>query len=182
MLTAKEIVKKSLTAVSIARASTSRTDKSFMCDKNYDELNSTESSMDCDVKNPTSAKKLERLKSIKEKSFEYKKSAESDSISSLIADLHVELIFLYHKLSLRLLEFKDLKAKKEVTFDAEFDNLLSECKKNKISQSLLLMSKALYLNSMNFLSEANKVQDEQKSLIEVNNNNNNKKLNYSFFH
>jgi hypothetical protein len=70
-------------------------------------------------------------------------------------------------------------AKKEFNnnlLDAEFETLLAECKKNKISQSLLLMSKTLFLNNTSFASTSNetannnaaaKLHDEQKTLIEV---------------
>ncbi len=38
---------------------------------------------------------------------------------------------------------------------------MSDCKKNKVSQSLLLLAKALYLSSQNF-------QSEEKVLVQVN--------------
>lgn len=112
----------------------------------------------------TNLKKYERLKALKEKSFNAKSSNQADSVSNLIADIHVELIFLYHKISTRLIEYKETNKNKESTFEKEFDNLLQDCKKNKISQALLLMSKALYLNNTN---SSNKNPDEAKSLVQV---------------
>jgi hypothetical protein len=102
----------------------------------------------------------------------------------MIGDLHVELIFLYNKLSVRLLEYGEtlnpslgnfnskleLTIKKlyfflrsDINFEKNFEQLLKECKKNKISQSLLYLSKALYLNS----SPTGKYSKQQKELIEV---------------
>jgi hypothetical protein len=45
------------------------------------------------------------LKALKESIFQYKKNQQGDSIWNMISDLHVELIFLYNKISVRLLEF-----------------------------------------------------------------------------
>ena len=49
---------------------------------------------------------------MKEKPFEYKKDMQSDAVSNLTADLHVELIFLYHKISMRLIEYREEKFQK----------------------------------------------------------------------
>jgi len=93
------------------------------------------------------------LKNLKEKPFDPKlEKASSDSVTNLIADLHVELIFLFHKISMRLLEYKETQSSskpnsKQTSFEKEFESLLSDCKKNKISQALLLMSKALYITT-----------------------------------
>ena len=57
------------------------------------------------TKAPTSPKKY--LKHLKDKPFEYKKNAQSDSVSNLIADLHVELIYLFHKISIKLINHKE---------------------------------------------------------------------------
>ena len=54
----------------------------------------------------TNSKKIEKLRNLKEKNFD-PNSASQDSISNLIADLHVELIFLFHKISMRLIEYKE---------------------------------------------------------------------------
>ena len=48
-------------------------------------------------------------------------------------------------------------------FEKNFDQLLKECKKNKISHSLLYLSKALYFNG----SSPGKYSKQQKELIEV---------------
>lgn len=47
--------------------------------------------------------------------------------------------------------------------DKELDNMIKECKRNKISESLLLLNKALYLQSVKTVE----VKTEQKSLVEV---------------
>lgn len=57
------------------------------------------------IKSASSAYKLEKFKSIKEKQFKYDKTVETDSVSNLIADLHVELLYVYHKIGVRLLDF-----------------------------------------------------------------------------
>ena len=101
----------------------------------------------------------------------------------MICDLHVELIFLYNKISVRLLEFDDtttfgnylFKKNKHkyikivrlldatASFEKNFEQLLKECKKNKISQSLLYLSKALYFTG----SQSDKYSKQQKELVEV---------------
>ncbi len=65
----------------------------------------TLSPIETSTKSAANFKKLDRLKNLKEKSFKYRKDMESDSVTSLIADLHVELIFLYHKISIRLIDY-----------------------------------------------------------------------------
>lgn len=47
--------------------------------------------------------------------------------------------------------------------DKELDNMIKECKRNKISESLLLLNKALYLQSV----KTAEAKTEQKSLVEV---------------
>lgn len=121
---ARTILKKSLDSIALARALISRADKSFLCDKEYvSELNvwllfwkiilneiylkdQTDASMrNISTKSATSAYKMEKFKSIKEKQYKYDKSVQTDSVSNLIADLHVELLYLYHKIGVRLLDF-----------------------------------------------------------------------------
>jgi len=81
-----------------------------------------------------------------------------------MADLHVELIFLYHKISMRLLEYKESsKPSKQASFEKEFEILLNDCRKNKISQALLLISKALYLTNSNISNS-----EDPKVLVQVN--------------
>ncbi len=55
----------------------------------------------------TNSKKIEKLRNLKEKTFDPTNTSQVDSVSNLIADLHVELIFLYHKISMRLIEYKE---------------------------------------------------------------------------
>lgn len=121
------------------------------------------------VKAPTNSRKIEKLRNLKEKSFSYKKNFEIDSVSKLISDLHVELIFLYHKISVRILQHRDFPVKGEkllVLIDQDFEILLKECKKNKIAQSLLFLSKALSLSHFH-LTDHNKLKTEQRNLIQV---------------
>lgn len=191
LVKAKLILKKALNSITSARASVSRTDKTFLCDKDYVILsfklrinlkffkyfvNQNQDfvniGLQTSTKTPTNLRKIEKLKSLKEKTFKYKSDIPTDSVSNLIADLHVELIFLYHKISVRLLEYREIPSKaensnsKENTFEKEFDLLLKECKKNKISQSLLVLSKALNLCNFNSIDQT-KLKIEQKSLVEV---------------
>jgi hypothetical protein len=124
------------------------------------------------TKSSTNPKKYERLKGLKERRFRYKKDMESDSVTSLIADLHVELIFLYYKISLRLLDYienvKHGAHNKENAVEKEFENLLDECKNSKICQALLYMGKVLYLNgSPNSKDQNEKAKQEQLALAEV---------------
>lgn len=71
---------------------------------------------------------------------------------------------------MRLLEFKEGSKQsskiRDYNYEKEFEALLADCKKNKISQSLLLLSKALYLSNLN-LNELTKVKSDQKALVEV---------------
>lgn len=102
LIKGKSILRKALNYISHARASTSKTDKTYLCDKNYDD-NKTLDSTDHPTQTSTNPKKFMKLKNLKEKAFEYNKEVHSDSVSSLIADLHVEIIYLFHKISLRIL-------------------------------------------------------------------------------
>lgn len=152
LLKAKKILKKSLQSLANARASISKSDKSHLCDINYD-LDSVDGPI-----------KLDELKSIKESVFVYKKNDQGNSVWNMISDLHVELIFLYDKISVRLLEFGDLSQNNldlNTNFEKNFQTLLKDAKRNKISQSLLYLSKALYLQS-----SFSKNESEMKELIE----------------
>ena len=121
--------------------------------------------MDVSTKTSTDPKKLRKLKILKDKLFDPKIESSSDSVTNLMADLHVELIFLYHKISMRLLEYKESsKPSKQASFEKEFEILLNDCRKNKISQSLLLISKALYLTNSNISNS-----EDPKFLVHVNN-------------
>lgn len=55
--------------------------------------------------------------------------------------------------------------------DKEFDGMVKECKRNKISESLLLLNKALYLQntiaSTANASKTSELKNEQKSIVEV---------------
>ncbi len=51
--------------------------------------------------------RLEALKALKESNFVYKKDEQSDSVWNIISDLHVELIFLYNKISVKLLGYEE---------------------------------------------------------------------------
>ncbi|CAF0930684.1 unnamed protein product [Brachionus calyciflorus] len=170
LLRAKQVLKKALVAVSLARATVSRPDKTFLCDKDYN-LDFVELGLKTSVKASTNTKKIEKLKNLKEKMFQYKKNFEIDSVSKLMADLHVELIFLYHKISVRLIQNKEshntrgMSIEKQIaSIDQEFDQLLKECKKNKISQSLLFLAKALSLSHFH-TTDQTKLKLEQKNLI-----------------
>jgi hypothetical protein len=66
-------------------------------------------SYDVSTKTSTNQKKIDRLKSLKEKPLKIQTNIQTDSVTNLIADLHVELIFLYHKISVRLIDPKDNK-------------------------------------------------------------------------
>ncbi len=126
---------------------------------------------DVSTKSSTNTKKYDKLKGLKERRFRYKKDMESDSVTSLIADLHVELIFLNYKISLRLLDYidsvKHVAHSKENAVDKEFENLLGECKNSKIWQALLFMGKVLYLNSSASGKDSEKVKQEQRALADV---------------
>ena len=90
-----------------------------------DHVDATNSSFG--VKTSTSLKKLEFLQAIKEKRFEYKKNVETDSVSNLIADLHVELLFIFHKVCIRLLDLRRTRAEKSkwhcLTWNVESEDL-----------------------------------------------------------
>jgi hypothetical protein len=173
---ARIILNKSLSSIAAARALTSRTDKTFLCDKDYSQEAPTSDTADVSTKSATSPKKYEKLKGLKERRFRYKKDMESDSVTSLIADLHVELIFLYYKVSLRMLDFTEapVGALKQNPVEKEFEALLGECRNSKICQALLLMGKVLYLNAaaVGGGKDSDKVKQEQKALTDVR---------YSFF-
>lgn len=114
-----------------------------------------------------SSYKLEKFKSLKERQFKYDKNVQTDSVSNFIADLHVELIYLYHKIGLRLLDFlppdkRPIPKGYVKNVDRECENMVNECKRNKIAESLLLLNKALHLHN----SKSNN-QGDQKSLVEV---------------
>lgn len=102
LLKAKIILKKALFSISQARASISKSDKTCLCDKDYGD-NTTHNLDELPTKTSTCEAKYKKLKSLKEKIFAHKKESQSDSVSNLIADLHVELIYLFHKISMRLL-------------------------------------------------------------------------------
>jgi hypothetical protein len=50
--------------------------------------------------------KLEKFKSFREKPFDYEniETKGAHSFLSIVADIHVELVFVYHRVSLKLLE------------------------------------------------------------------------------
>ena len=129
LLKSKNILNKALDSIAHARANISRSDKTFMCDKDYvwadffsfyeiyqthlivylKTQENSNLSYDVSTKTSTNQKKIDRLKSLKEKPLKIQTNIQTDSVSNLIADLHVELIFLYHKISVRLLDPKDNK-------------------------------------------------------------------------
>ncbi|RNA15266.1 cilia- and flagella-associated 54, partial [Brachionus plicatilis] len=167
LIKAKYVLKKALMAISLARATVSKTDKSCLCDKDYT-LDFVELGLKTNVKASTNTRKIEKLKNLKEKTFSFQKNIEVDSVTKLIGDLHVELIFLYHKISVRLLQHRDFPIKGEkllALIDQDFEVLFKECKKNKISQSLLFLSKALSLTHFH-LTDQNKLKTEQRNLIQ----------------
>lgn len=121
------------------------------------------------IKLSTDNRKIEKLKNLKEKSLIYKDNFETHSVTKLISDLHIELIFLYHKISVRLLQHRDnpVKGEKLISLiDEDFQILLKECRQNQISQSLLFLSKALSLTHFH-LTDQNKLKKEQNNLIQV---------------
>jgi hypothetical protein len=63
---------------------------------------------DTDSESVDGLTRLEQLKSLKESSFVFRKNEQSESVWNMIADLHVELIFLYNKISVRMLEYQDM--------------------------------------------------------------------------
>jgi hypothetical protein len=66
------------------------------------------------------------------------------------------------------LSIKKHKKSQDKATEKEFENLLNDCKKNKISQALLLMNHALYLNGKSSSSnDPEKIEQEQKTLVEV---------------
>jgi hypothetical protein len=113
---------------------------------------------------------LEKLKQLKERSFKLTDEIQTASVSNLIADLHVELIYLFHKISIRLLDIRDsrqLTSDKDVSanFEKDYQALMADCKKNKISQALLMLAKASFLSSRVFLDPP-RIQADQKTLVE----------------
>lgn len=168
LLKAKIILNKSMESIAAARASTSRHDKTFLCDKDYSETNLDFSQEDfMSTRTATSTQKYEKLKAIKERPFKYKKDMESDSVNNLIGDLHVELFFLYYKISLRLLDYLDhvKQSNKQNAVEKEFEKLLSECRNSRVCQALLFMAKVLYLANSDS-KYVDKTKQEQKSLAE----------------
>ena len=124
---------------------------------------------DLESENNEGLNKLEDLRALKESDFVYKKDDQGNSVWNMIADLHVELIFLYNKISVRLLEYGDIASNNydiSTNFEKNFENLLKDCKKNKINRSLLYLAKALYLNSSPGVFSKQSTQ-EQKDLVEV---------------
>ena len=103
LLKAKTILKKALNSIAHARACISKSDKTFLCDKDYDDDSVNHDAADNPTKSSTNPKKYLKLKNLKEKLFEHKKEAQSDSVSNLIADVHVELIYIFHKISMKVL-------------------------------------------------------------------------------
>ena len=165
LLKAKVILKKALHSISQARASISKSDKSCLCDKDYGD-NAKHSLDELPTKTSTNEAKYKKLKSLKEKMFEHKKECAGDSVSNLIADLHVEMIYLFHKISMRLLgldrennlqTMKPKQADKE--FDREFELLFKSCRRNKVSISLLLLSKASFLYQQDGSAHAESARD-----------------------
>lgn len=117
----------------------------------------------------TDNRKIKNLKNLKEKSLIYKDNFETHSVTQLISHLHIELIFLYHKISVRLLQHRDNPLKEEKILsliDEDFEILLKECRKNRIFQSLLFLSRALSLTHFHLIDQ-NKLKKEQKNLIQV---------------
>ncbi len=143
------------------------------------------------------------MKTLKDRTFKYPNIHHNEIGSSINSDLHVELIFLYHKVSVRLLDKKQTSKQSNETgnengneilnfififyfkskiletlnleiilgsySDNNFEALLRNCKRNKVSQSLLYLAKSLSLvNSI----DSKKISSEKKNFIEVINNNN----------
>lgn len=69
------------------------------------------SSYEISTQESTSLKKIDKLRLIKEKEFNLNANTENSSISCLVADLHTELIMMYHKICVRLADYKDPKSK-----------------------------------------------------------------------
>ncbi len=150
---ARQILSKALSSIGHARGATSKSDGTFLCDKNYDDTQNLEdSATDHPTTASTNPKKYLKLKNMKEKSFVYSHHASTNSVNNLVADLHVELIYLHHKICLRvlalnrdnnLLNIKTKQADKQ--FEKDFQILLNNCRRNGVSVSLLLLAKASYL-------------------------------------
>lgn len=107
----------------------SKPDRSSLCIIDYDDLDS-----------PNTADKLEIFNNHNQQAFEYK--GETKNISSDIIDYNTELLYTYQRLSLKLAIGPELEP---VDIEKEFEKVLKDCRKNKISQSLLYLCKALYL-------------------------------------
>lgn len=116
---AKNIIKKSLHFVSDARALVARPDKETLCDIDYDELDAN--SEVCNVE------KLDIFSSHNEQIFELK--SEYKNKNRNIIDLHTELLYAYQRMSLKLAVSGENKA---IDFDAAFESVFKECRKNKV--------------------------------------------------
>jgi len=170
LLKARHILAKALTSIAHARAATSKSDGTFLCDKNYDDTHQ-QNTNDTDqhpTTAPTNPAKYLRLKNMKEKSFDYSRHTTTNSVSNLVADLHVELIYLHHKISMRVLgitrdtNLLDKPKQADKQFDKDFQALLNNCRRNRVSISLLLLAKASYLAKQ---SEQQSSSQECKALV-----------------
>ncbi len=89
------------------------------------------SSLDVNTKSVTNSSKLEKLKSLRERPYKYPNQNHTDSAYRLNSDLHVELIFLYHKVCVRLLDSKDSKSSNNLKGKIGY-NILLKIKKSMV--------------------------------------------------
>ena len=128
----RNILKKSLSAVSEARALMSKPERSSLCVIDYD-----------DLELPNTADKLEIFNSYFQNAFVYKGEAKQTNNRDII-DYNTELLYTYLRLSLKL-AITPKADTEQVDFEKEFETLLKDCRKNKTTQSLLYLCKAFYL-------------------------------------
>ncbi|XP_006820960.1 cilia- and flagella-associated protein 54-like [Saccoglossus kowalevskii] len=143
LLLARDILERALQGISDARAAVALTDGKSIADVGWvkelrDHLNVCMDSEDKD----TSTEKI---------------PDDPDAVRNLIMDLHMELLFMYHRVCLKLAAMKsaesDSKSKKsrkgkEISSDSSsyienVDELSNRCNKNLISKALFYMQKAL---------------------------------------
>jgi len=126
---AKNVYRKALDLISQARSSMIA-DNQSICDLDYvnaiinliitysfirffvcrlKSIEALKSSYEISTQESTNLKKIEKLRSIKEK--EFNANTENNSISYLVGDLHTELIMMYHKICVRLADYRDPKSK-----------------------------------------------------------------------
>ncbi|XP_023930113.1 cilia- and flagella-associated protein 54-like [Lingula anatina] len=161
LLAAREILELGLSNVSFARQAVALTDGKSIADIGWvKELNE-------DLFAPMTWKEIEEGPTLEE--FDPNKSRDANSVMNAIRDLHLELIFMHHRVSLKLAAMGPdpaLKAPKPfkrrtcskipgsresmrpvAEYIEDFDELISMCNKNQLSKALLYMQRAWMASS-----------------------------------